>query len=66
MRPYHWLTLLSFLTILPSVNLNSQVIAYSSSTAPESATYHQILAAQTQTRPNPAPDPGSGPRRFND
>jgi hypothetical protein len=55
--------LLSFLTI--SLSVDFRLIAYGSTDLPEPASFRQMLAAQTQTRPNPTPDRGSKRRSFN-
>lgn len=55
--------LLSFLTILLSLNFCG--IAYSAATDATSASFDRLLAAQTQTHRNPSPDRGSQRRSFN-
>ena len=56
------LFLLSFITI--SLSLESQLMAYGSSKLREPPSFGQLLAAQTQTRPNPRPDNGGKRRSF--
>ena len=57
------LFLLSFLTITLSVE--SRLLAYGSPNLREPPSFGQMLAAQTQTRPNPRPDNGGKRRSFN-
>ena len=57
------LFLLSFLTITLSVE--SRLMAYGSPNLREPPSFGQMLAAQTQTRPNPRPDNGGKRRSFN-
>jgi hypothetical protein len=64
MRTYSSLVfLLSFFTI--SLSLNSRLLTYGTTPLSASASFHPLLAAQTQTRPNLPPDRGKSRRSFN-
>lgn len=58
------LFLLSFITI--SLSVESRLMAYGSPKLREPPSFGQMLAAQTQTRPNPRPDSGGKRRSFNE
>ncbi len=58
------LVLLSFVTLL--LSFDSPLMAHSVTTSSASPASSQLLAAQTQTGGNPAPDRGSNRRSFNE
>lgn len=64
MHIHRSLVLLSFVTLW--LSWNSPLMASSVTTPSNFPDSSQLLAAQTQTGPNPAPDRGSRRRSFNE